>query len=96
VWAIGFVTGSGLRTVTETVEKELLAVMMPTSPTPVTGNVIMVPKEEVITLDLTIEEAFRFVMSAGVIAPDRQRAPALPPAYAEPSGQIMQAEQTLI
>jgi uncharacterized membrane protein len=96
VWAIGFVTGSGLRTIAEWADKELLAVMMPTSPTPVTGNVIMVPKNEVIILDLTIEEAFRFIMSAGVIAPERQRVPVLPPARIEQSGGIMQAEQTLI
>ncbi len=96
VWAIGFVTGSGFRAVAEHVEKEFLTVMMPTSPTPVTGNVIMAPKDEVITLDLTVEEAFRFIMSAGVIAPDRQSKPALPPVYVDPSGQIMQAEKTLI
>jgi uncharacterized membrane protein len=96
VWAIGFVTGSGFRTIAEHVEKEFLSVMMPTSPTPVTGNVIMVPKEEVLTLDLTIEEAFRFIMSAGVIAPSRQSAPALPPARVDPSGRIVQVEKTLI
>lgn len=96
VWAIGFVTGSGLRTIAESVEKEFLTVMVPTSPTPVTGNVIMVPREEAVVLDLTIEEAFRFIMSAGVIAPDRQRVPVLPPVYGGPSGRIIQAEQTLI
>jgi uncharacterized membrane protein len=96
VWMIGFVTGSGLQTIVDHDGKEFLTVVLPTSPTPVTGNVIMVPKEEVITLDLTVEEAFRFIMSAGVIAPDRHGAPVLPPPRMETSGRIVQTEQTLI
>lgn len=84
VWSIGFVTGSGLRTITESVQKEFLTVLIPNSPTPVTGYVIVVPKEQTIALDMTIEEAFRFAISAGVIAPDDQRLMALPKAYVEP------------
>jgi uncharacterized membrane protein len=73
IWAIGFVTGSGLRKIEDDVERELLTVLVPTSPTPVTGFVIIVPKEQTIALDMTIEEAFRFIISAGVIATDNQR-----------------------
>ncbi len=73
IWSLGFVTGSGFRTVVDKVEREFLTVMVPTSPTPVTGWVITIPKEETIALDMTIEEAFRFVVSAGVIAPDQER-----------------------
>jgi len=84
VWSIGLVTGSGLKKVTENVEKEFLTILIPNSPTPVTGYVIMVPKEQTIALDMTIEEAFRFTISAGVIAPDSQRTPvALPKAVLE-------------
>jgi len=78
MWSIGFVTGSGTRKVEENVEKEFLTIMVPTSPTPVTGYVILVPKEQTIALDMTIEEAFRFIISAGVVAPESQRWPALP------------------
>ncbi|OHB64348.1 MAG: hypothetical protein A2Y77_00080 [Planctomycetes bacterium RBG_13_62_9] len=70
IWSLGFVTGSGLRAVAEKVGKEFLTVMIPTSPTPVTGWVITVPKEETIALDMTVEEALRFIISAGVISPD--------------------------
>jgi len=78
MWSIGFVTGSRHIKVAENVEKEFLIVMIPTAPTPVTGYVIMVPKEQTITLDMTVEEAFRFIISAGVVAPDSQRWPTLP------------------
>lgn len=70
LWSLGFVTGSGLRKIADGCEKELLTVMVPSSPTPVTGYVIVVPKEETIALDLTVEEAFRFLVSGGVIAPE--------------------------
>ena len=83
IWSIGFVTGSGIQRVVDNVKKEFLTVLIPTSPTPFTGFVIMVPKKQTIELNMTIEEALRFTVSAGVIAPDRERAAVLPMAEAE-------------
>ena len=76
IWSIGLVTGSGLKKITDNVEKAFLTVLIPNSPTPVTGYVIIVPKEQTIALDMTIEEAFRFAISAGVIAPESEQAKA--------------------
>lgn len=83
IWSIGFVTGSGIQRVVDNVKKEFLTVLIPTSPTPFTGFVIMVPKKNTIELDMTVEEALRFTVSAGVIAPGADRAIALPKAEAE-------------
>jgi len=84
IWSIGFVTGSGLRKVAENEKKEFLTILIPNSPTPVTGYVIVVPKEQTIALDMTVEEAFIFAISAGVIAPNSQRmSVALPKVVAE-------------
>ncbi len=69
IWSIGLVTGKGLRKVIDKEEKEFLSVFIANTPTPLTGFVIMVPKDEVIDLDMPIEEAFRFIVSAGVISP---------------------------
>jgi uncharacterized membrane protein len=69
IWSMGFVTGAGIEKVSGTVKKELLTVLIPTSPTPFTGFVIMVPKKQTIELDMTIEEALRFTVSGGVITP---------------------------
>jgi uncharacterized membrane protein len=86
IWSLGFVTGSGLKKVTENVKKEFLTVLVPTSPTPFTGFVIMLPKKSVIDLDMTIEEAFRFLITGGVIAPAKGRE-MLTFAAAEPESQ---------
>jgi len=69
IWSMGFVTGSGLEKVSDNIKKELLTVLIPTSPTPFTGFVIIVPRKHTIELDMTIEEAVRFTISGGVIAP---------------------------
>jgi uncharacterized membrane protein len=82
IWSVGFVTGSGIEKVVNNVKKEFLTILIPTSPTPFTGFVIMVPKKQTIELDMTVEEALRFTVSAGVIAPSRAREAALSKAEA--------------
>ncbi|MBN2312796.1 MAG: DUF502 domain-containing protein, partial [Sedimentisphaerales bacterium] len=69
IWSVGLVTGSGLEKVVSHVKREFVTVLIPTSPTPFTGFVITVPKKQTIDLDMTIEEALRFIVSGGVIAP---------------------------
>jgi uncharacterized membrane protein len=78
IWSLGFVTGSGFEKVASVVRREFLTVFVATSPTPFTGFVITVPKKLTIDLDMTIEEAFRFIVSGGVIAPGAKQAAALP------------------
>jgi len=76
IWSLGFVTGSGLREVVRTVRRESLTVFIPTSPSPLTGFVITVPKRQTIDLGMTTEEAFRLVVTAGVVAPGGEHAAA--------------------
>jgi uncharacterized membrane protein len=71
-WSIGLVTGIGFREVAEKIKEEFLTVFVPTSPTPVTGYVVYVKKEEVIDLPIPIDAALRFIVSGGVIVPGRQ------------------------
>ena len=68
VWTIGMVTGAGIRKLAPE-GTELLTIFVPTSPSPVNGFVLVLPKSEVIELDISIEEAFRFIISSGVISP---------------------------
>lgn len=68
-WSIAMVTGTGLEKITEGRRKDFLTLFVPTSPTPFTGYVIMIPKDEVVELNMSVEEALRFIISAGVISP---------------------------
>lgn len=68
IWSIGMVTGSGLKKLAPE-GTELLTVFVPTAPSPITGFVLIVPKSEVIELDVSVEEAMRFIISGGVICP---------------------------
>jgi len=84
IWSVGLVTGSGLEKVVRSVKREFLTVLIPTSPTPFTGFVITVQKKQTIDLDMTIEEALRFIVSGGVITPGSEHAvAALPKAGSE-------------
>jgi uncharacterized membrane protein len=63
------VTGSGVKKIVDKERKEFLTVFIATTPSPVTGFVILVPKDEAIDAGMTIEDAFRFIVSGGVISP---------------------------
>ena len=68
-WAVGFATKDNSGEITEKVKKNLVNVFVPTTPNPTSGFLLMFPKEEVIYLDLTFEEASKFIVSAGTSNP---------------------------
>lgn len=74
LWSIALVTGSGLKKIVVHKRQEFLTVFVPSSPTPFTGYVIMIPSDSVIELEMTIEEALRFTVSGGVITPAEHKA----------------------
>ena len=74
LWSMGMVTGTGLKKVVDNIKKDFVTILIPTSPTPFTGFVVMAPKEDTIDLDMTIEEALRFAVSGGVITPESIKA----------------------
>jgi uncharacterized membrane protein len=74
IWTMGFVTGNGFEKVAGIVKEDFLTVFVPTAPAPFTGFIITIPKKLVIDLNITIEEAVRFIVSGGIVAPGRQTA----------------------
>ena len=69
-WAVGFATKENVGEITNKVKRDLINVFVPTTPNPTSGFLLMFPKEEVIYLDLTFEEASKFIVSAGTSNPD--------------------------
>ena len=64
-WAVGFATKENTGEISDKTKRKLINVFVPTTPNPTSGFLLMFPKEEVIYLDLTFEEASRFIVSAG-------------------------------
>jgi uncharacterized membrane protein len=73
IWSLGFVTGNSMREIAEATGEQMLSVLMPTSPMPMTGFTVTVKKSEAIDLDLTIDEAIQFIVSCGVVVPPQQQ-----------------------
>ena len=69
-WAVGFATKENSGEISKKTNKKLINVFVPTTPNPTSGFLLMFPKEEVIYLDLTFEEASKFIVSAGTSNPD--------------------------
>tara|TARA_B100000686_G_scaffold354007_1_gene462140 strand:+ start:942 stop:1559 length:618 start_codon:yes stop_codon:yes gene_type:complete len=68
-WAVGFATKENSGQISQKTGKQLINVFVPTTPNPTSGFLLMFPKEEVIYLDLTFEEASKFIVSAGTSNP---------------------------
>ncbi len=68
-YAIGFATKENTGTIKKKTGKELINVFVPTTPNPTSGFLLMFPKEDVIYLDISFEEASKFIVSAGTTNP---------------------------
>lgn len=69
VWTIGFVTGVVSPPIQAQMPSPVLSVFIPTTPNPTTGWYAVVPEDEVITLSLSIEDAFKILISGGIVSP---------------------------
>ena len=69
-WAVGFATQENSGEISDKTKRNLVNVFVPTTPNPTSGFLLMFPKEDVIYLDLSFEEASKFIVSAGTSNPD--------------------------
>ena len=79
VWAVGFVTTSARGEIARhpKTADDLLSIFVPTTPNPTSGFMLFVPRKDVIELDMTVEEAAKLVISAGLVYPQKEDAPPL-------------------
>ena len=68
-WAVGFATKKNETEISSKTNKNLINVFLPTTPNPTSGFLLMFPEEEIVYLDMTFEEASKFIVSAGTSAP---------------------------
>ena len=69
IWAVGFATKKNDGEIANKVQKKLLNIFVPTTPNPTSGFLLMIPVEDIIYLDMSFEEASKFIVSAGTTNP---------------------------
>lgn len=69
IWSVALVTGKGLPALTEATRREMVTVFVPSSPTAVSGYVMLAAREDVVELPMAVDEAMRLLVSGGVIVP---------------------------
>ena len=75
LFSVGFVTGLVGPSLQAELDQPLLSVFIPTAPNPTTGWYTLVPESSVRNLNITVEDAFRTIISAGIVNPDEQEPP---------------------
>jgi len=87
VFSIGFITAHELEEAQAKTEQEVTCVFVPTTPNPTTGFLVLVPRDEVVKMDMTVDEAFRMLLTLGVVVPTWKNKPVdgrLAPQQVEP------------
>ena len=69
-WTIAFLTGRPGGDVANHLRGEYLSVYVPTTPNPTSGFFLMMPKSDVVELDMSVDEALKYVISMGVVTPE--------------------------
>jgi uncharacterized membrane protein len=71
LWTIAFQTGNYQGEIANKIGEEIINIYVPTTPNPTSGFFIMLPKTEIIELDMSVDEAFKLIISTGVVEPDK-------------------------
>jgi uncharacterized membrane protein len=74
LWSIAFQTGTASPEINTTTQEEMISVFIPTTPNPTSGFLLMMPKQEAIELDMSVEEALKYTISLGVMQPGTEPA----------------------
>lgn len=69
-YAIGFITGVCKGEVQEKTSEKLVNVFVPTTPNPTSGMLVLIPEEDIIYLDMSVEDGLKLIVSAGVVVPE--------------------------
>ena len=70
VWTLGFVTGKASDHLQSHLSQQMLSIFIPTTPNPTSGWYAIVPEAEVIDLSISIEDAFKILISGGIVSPE--------------------------
>lgn len=94
VWSLAFVTGTGTTEMKAKLpETSILSVFIPTTPNPTTGWYAIVPESEAIDLSMSIEDAFKILLSGGIVSPEPSQLLSLKPKSGSPVESLLTSQQ---
>ena len=70
IWILGLVSTDTEGEVKDVLQQDMVNVFIPTTPNPTSGFLIFVPAKDVVFLNMSVEEALKFIISGGIVAPD--------------------------
>ncbi|MFP4071565.1 MAG: DUF502 domain-containing protein [Desulfovibrionales bacterium] len=73
MYSLGYVTGVAMGELQEKTRKKVLNVYVPTTPNPTSGYYLIVPEDEIIPLDMSVEDSFKLLISGGIINPEDKK-----------------------
>ena len=85
-WTIAFITGKPGGEVAQHLSGDYVSVYVPTTPNPTSGFFLMVPRSEIVALEMSVDQALKYIISMGVVAPGAIEAHGAPPVARNPVG----------
>jgi uncharacterized membrane protein len=76
-YVIGFITGESKGEVQDKTDKNMINVFIPTTPNPTSGFYMLVPDDELVVLNMNVEDAFKLIISGGIVSPPKKIAKAV-------------------
>ena len=74
LWTLAFQTGTGVGEAQQKTGREVVNVYVPTTPNPTSGFFLMVPREDVVELDMSVDDGLKMIISMGVVVPNGAKA----------------------
>jgi len=73
IWSLAFLTGDGAPEINEKTGQDMVSVFIPTTPNPTSGFILLLPRTQVIELDMAVDDGFKMIISVGVVVPDAHK-----------------------
>ncbi|MDI6789778.1 MAG: DUF502 domain-containing protein [Thermodesulfobacteriota bacterium] len=70
IYSLGFITGRACHKLSVNTHSQMIGVFVPTTPNPTSGFYLMVPEEDIVNVDISVEDAFKLILSGGMVHPN--------------------------
>ncbi|MBI5328059.1 MAG: DUF502 domain-containing protein [Deltaproteobacteria bacterium] len=77
IYSVGFVTGVAAGEIQNKTKEKVINVFLPTTPNPTTGFYILVPEKDTIPIEMSVEDAFKLIITGGMVSPENSKGEAL-------------------